>query len=263
MSNVKLKKSELINGRLSILLFWCLLMGALIWAERNAWGRTTLIFRGMLPWLMPVIFGAFALAIILLAVLWKRGLARKEALFSTPFLIYLAAAPFTIAFLPWLAIFFPATQLFGFVLDALFVALIGYFISYILFAKFSPAAGLLAGFSTLCAAVLAGHHQIYIAVNNAYLMIDRYPAEALVAPIVAAVLLILLFTLQILAAKKGADLKKLALLIPFGITALLLLTSAYFRSLIPVAARGWLAFGGIIAIALWLIGRSVYDRIKK
>lgn len=263
MSNAKAKKSELIIGRISILLLWSLLMGVLLWAERHAWGRRNLIFREMLPWLMPILFGVVALLLIGLAILWKKGITRKDKLFSIPYLVYLTAAPFTAVFLPWTAIFFPANQLFGFILDFLFVALVGYCISYPLFAKVAPAAGLLAGFSTLCAAILAGHHQIYISVANAFLDINYYPDERLIASIVAVLLLVLLFILRRCARKNGVPLRKIALLIPFGATALLLLASAFFRWAIPVAARGWLSFGGILALALWLIVRTVYERIKK
>ncbi len=262
MTKPKIKKSDLVNGRLSILLFWSLLMGVLLWAERNAWGRTNLIFRGMLPWLMPIIFGVLALILIGLIVLWKKGITRKDKLFSTPYLVYLTAAAFTAVFLPWPAIFFPAAHLFGIILDFLFVALIGYFISYIFFAKLSPTAGLTAGFTALCAAVLAGHHQIYITVANAFLQIDHYPNEKLIAPIVAIVLLELFIVLQIAAQKKGLSLRKIALLIPFAVSALILLTSAFFRTLIPVAARGWLVLGGIAVLALWLIGYTIGNQIK-
>ena len=262
MSNSKFNKSELFNGRLSVLFFWSLLMAALLWAEREIWGRRpSLIFREMLPWLMPIVFGVFAIVLILLAIFWKKGKTRTDKFFSVPFLVYLTAAPFLAAFLPWSAIFFPADQLFGYILDVLFIGLIGYFIGYIFFATISRAAGLLAGYSTLCAAILAGYHQIYINSGNAFLSIDYYPNEKLAAFAIAVILLAVAFALLIGASKKKLSLKKPAILIPFGVTALIMLTSAFFRSQIPIAAREWLALGGIAALALWLIGRTVYDKM--
>ncbi len=262
MEHQKTRRSEQAAGRISILFFWTLLMGALLWAERAAWGHHDLIFREMMPWLMPTVAGLFVLAVIALILLWRKGGPRAEKFLSVPFLLYLAAAPVPAILLPWSTIFSNTLQFFSISVDMLFIGLIGYFIGYIFYTKLSPASGWLAGFITANAMALIGYHQFYLASMNAFLEIKGYLSPLSASLLFAGILLVLMIAL-LLAMKKELSMSLSALLPPFLATVVLLLGTALFRQQIPVVLHKWLALSGIALEVIWLIVQAILSKLKK
>ncbi|MBQ3085656.1 MAG: hypothetical protein IJC46_09435 [Clostridia bacterium] len=263
MANNKAKKTELIIGRTSILLFWSLALGALLWAERTAWWRSDLIFKGMLPWLMPALAGVFLLLTAAIILLWKKVGAREDRLFSTPYLLYLAAAPIPALLLPWTAIFQDKLQLFSIWISVLFVGLIGYFAVYVIHANHSPAAGRLAAFTALHAMLLVGYHKLYLRGSNAFLEIKGYPNQTLMA-IVATVLTAAIAFLLLRSKKKGCRLTLAALLPTVAVSAIVMIGSALFFAKLPVALRSnWLTLGTIGVEIIWMIVSIVLLKQRK
>ena len=144
MAKKQMNEQETINGRISILFFYSVLMCLFLWAERFARYRYDYVFRKMLPWVMPILLCLCVAGFVWLVLRACRQKDPKEKIFSASFGAYLLAAPIMALLLPLLSYLGAGLQLFKLATEAVFYLLIGYFIAYIVYYKVKPAAGLLA-----------------------------------------------------------------------------------------------------------------------
>ena len=107
------KKGEIRSTRITLMFFQTLLLSLLLWAENSAYYRFDYIFRGMLPWFLPM---ASILSIALLIYLTQCRKRQKDAekprVFSPAFAIILALPLPAIFLFPWLSTFGKGLQLF-------------------------------------------------------------------------------------------------------------------------------------------------------
>ncbi|MBQ7934780.1 MAG: hypothetical protein IJ333_00280 [Clostridia bacterium] len=144
MAKKQMNQQDTLNGRISILFFYSVLMCLFLWAERFAHYRYDYVFRKMLPWVLPVLLCLCVAGLVWLLLKTRRQKDTKEKVFSASFGAYLMVAPTMAVLLPLLSYLGQGVQLFKLATEAVFYLLIGYFIAYTVYYKVKPAAGLLA-----------------------------------------------------------------------------------------------------------------------
>lgn len=253
MAKKHVKQQDIINGRISLLFFGLLLYAGLLWLIRQARYRYDLIFRPMLPWLMPICFGAVAIAFLVLLILWLKG-GRKESgkLISLPFLLSLLIPLMAAFFFPWLTLFANGLQFFRLATEVLFYAALGGFIGYIGSAKCGPAAGWLASAFTLDILALFYFYDRFLSPTSFILNTQEfgYMADWAVALILMGVAALWNLAVLLLTRKAG-ELKGWALLLPAALTLLLLGLTAFIP--FGITPLRCMIFGGIGLIFAWYI----------
>lgn len=265
MAKKELRRSDITNSRITILFFHLLLMGGLLWAERFAQYRYDYIFRGMLPWLLPVLFIAAAVPAVLLTLrICYKGDLRKEKIFSLSFILYLLI-PLLAAFLfPWLSLFGKGLQLFKLAASLVFHGCIGHFLAYISYRLVAPPAGMLAYFITGNALALTYFYQMYLSPASMILnspefgYLTPWGMVALLAGLMIAALAVCLF----MAKRKQFRLRAVALILPAILSLLLMAATLLFPALSSLWVR-ILIFGSIGLEAIWWIGWCIALKFKK
>ncbi len=143
MSKNQKEQKERLNGRISLLFFYTLLMCLVLWGERTARYRYDLIFRKLLPWLLPV-----AAALCVAGLVWCILAARRtksRQVISPAFGAYLLVAPILCFCLPMLSYLGKGLELFKLAVEGCFYLMIGYFVAFLLYHKTAKSVGLLAG----------------------------------------------------------------------------------------------------------------------
>ena len=252
MSRKHAKKIDVINGRISLLFFGLLLFWELLWLERFARYRYDLIFRPMLIWLLPVLFGLAAGAFAFLLVLrLKRGKSETNQLFSISFLLPLPI-PLMAAFLfPWLTLFATGLQFFSLATQLVFYAALGGFAGYIGYYKAAPFAAPLAAVLTLDILSLIYYYERFLSPSFFILNTEEFGyldgwmvGLMLIAAVGLGNLFILLFN------RKGKARLRLSMALPpAGLTILLLAVNILFR--LPLLPIRILIFGGVLFIIAW------------
>lgn len=258
------KNQDTVNGRISILFFGLLLFGGLLWLIRSARYRYDLIFRPMLIWLLPALFGAVAVAFAVMLAVWiKKGRPHSDKLMDLPFFIGLTL-PLMAAFLfPWLTLFLSGLQFFSLATELVFYATLGGYIGYIAYCKLGSVAILPAAGMTLNALTLYYFYSRHLAPSSMFLNTEEYHY---LSSSVTGLLLIALIVLIHLAAglflrKSVQPLPAWTLYAPAGLTVLLLALHAFIElSLLPIRIT---VFGGMALIVLWFILWSLLKKRKK
>ena len=266
MAKRKLKRSEIIATRTSILFFHTLVLCGLLWAENFARYRYDYIFRNMLPWLLPILAAAgVGLLSWLVAGYFRKSDRGETKVLTAPFRIYLALPLPMLFFFPWLTLFGNGLQLFKLSLTLLFYGLLGYFIAFILYHSIKPAASLLT--YALCgnALILTYFYKMYLAPSR-YILLGAeygYLTPWGMAAVLAGILAALTVLCLLLAGNGALRLPKKAVLLPAGLTLLLLVLPLALDSLLSGVAMRVIIFGGIGLQGLWLIGSCAWLKIKK
>ncbi len=264
MSKKHLKKQDIINGRISLLFFCLLLFGGLMWLVRAARYRYDLIFRPMLIWLLPVLFGAAAIAFTVLLILrLRKGRPAEPKLVDLSFFLALTV-PLMAAFLfPWLTLFANGLQFYSLATELVFYATLGGFIGYIGCAKVGNIALLPAVGTTLNILALYYFYARHLSPTSFFLNTEEFHyldgwvigllLIALVAVAHLAALLLLKKTVKALPAW--------SLLLPAGLTAALLAVHSFIElSILPVRIT---VFGGMGLIGVWYVAWCVLKKRKK
>lgn len=264
MASKHTKHQDTVNGRISILFFALLLFGGLLWLIRSARYRYDLIFRPMLIWLLPALFGVIAVAFgILLAVWIKKGRPYSDKLVDLPFFIGLTV-PLMAAFLcPWLTLFLNGLQFFSLATELVFYAALGGYIGYVAYCKLGSTAILPASAMTLNALTLYYFYSRHLAPSSMFLNTEEYHY---LTGQTTGLLLIALIVLTHLAA--GLFLRKSVKMLPAwtfyapaGLTIILLALHAFIElSLLPIRIT---VFGGMGLMVLWFILWSLLKKRKK
>ncbi len=264
MSTKHTKKADIINGRISLLFFYLLIFAGLLWAERFARYRYDLIFRPMLIWLLPALFGAAAIAFIALLVLWIKGGKKDNGKLFSPGFLLLLPIPLMAGFLlPWLTLFLNGLQFFRLATELIFYATLGGYIGYI-------------GYYTVGSSALAAAAVFTWDILSLFYFYDRFlsPASMILntedfgymdAPL-AAILLIVAVAAGNLAAlpfrkKCNPKLPASAILLPAGLTVLTLGVNGFFH--LPLLAVRLMIFGSIGLIILFYIVLNILKKRKK
>ena len=264
MANRTLKKSELVNSRITLLFFYTLLLGGVLWAENFARYHYDYIFRAMLPWLLPAL-AALSIALVVFLLLNYAKVPKENAVFSDSFLIYMAA-PLPLLFLvPWLSMFGKGFHLFKLSVLMLLCGLVGYFISYILYHKIRPAASLLC-WSLLANGLALGYfYRMYLS-SARYILngaeFGYLPAWAMALILCALLIIVMLFCIM-LGNFKQFRLAKYTLIVPVVFSALLFLATVLLDSLLSCLWLRILIFGGIGLQVLWLMLQCLIIKMKK
>lgn len=262
MAKHSAKKNEIRSSRLTLSFFHCLLLCGLLWLENFAYYRFDYIFRGMLPWILPI---AFLLSSALLVVLLR--FKRKDEtpkVFSKGYLTYLALPLPALFLFPWLASFGKGLQLYKIAVILLLIGVIAYFIGFLLYQLIRPAAVLLCSVITANAMALTYFYRMYLSPARYILNAEEFgylPAWA------AALILCGILGIFLLGALYFNHLKhwvqKPLLVAPTAFTALLLLFTTVAD---PWLSGSWiriLLFGGIGLMVLCLILHCVWLCLKK
>ncbi len=141
MAKNNIQKIDTLNGRISLLFFFELLMCLFLWAERTARYRYDLIFRQMLPWLLPILLLAAVGGFVYL--ICKKG-AEREKLLSPSFGAYLLVMPILGIALPLLSYLGSGLETFKLATESAFYLLIGHFVAYVVSTLIKPSLGVLA-----------------------------------------------------------------------------------------------------------------------
>ena len=144
MAKKQINQKDILNGRISILFFFELLMCLFLWAERMANSRYDLIFRQMLPWVLPVLLGLCAGGFVWLVLKARKKKDTMETLFSPAFGAYLLVMPILGIALPLLSYTGTGLQLFKLATESAFYLLIGHFAAYLAYYLSRPSMGSLA-----------------------------------------------------------------------------------------------------------------------
>lgn len=252
MSNHHTSKQNEINGRISLLLFHCILMGLFLWAERVARYRYDYVFRKMLPWILPVLL-LLALGGMVVCILAARRKKERNRLFSPAFGAYLLAAPVLATALPLLSYAGAGLQMFKLAVESASYLLIGYFLCYILYYKVKPAAAILCGLLTAEVALTVFYYEMQLSASTGIL---NAPEFGYLTPLGNA-----LVNLAILGGMSGAvlllgkvdrfKLKKLDVLVPLILAAVYMLV----HLIVPFAfdVRRILLWCYVGLNALWLV----------
>ncbi len=266
MAKRELKKTEIITTRISILFFHTLALCGLLWAENFARYRYDYIFRNMLPWLLPILAAAgMALLAYLTVCYFRKGRAAEKKVLSPSFGIYLALPLPALFFFPWLTHFGEGLQLFKLALSLVFYGLVGYFIAFILYHNIKPAAALLTFSITGNALLLTYFYKMYLAPSR-YILLGAeygYLTPWGMAALLAGILIALTVLCVLLAGNGALRLPKSAVLLPAGLTLLLLILPLALDSLLSGVLMRSLIFGGIGLQGLWLAMVCVWLKIKK
>lgn len=258
------KKGEIRNTRTSLMFFHTLLLSLLLWAENTAYYRFDYIFRGMLPWFLPI---ASALSIALLV--WLILLSKKEPeqpkVFAPKFLTLLALPLPALFFFPWIASFGKGLQLFKMAIILVFLGVVAYFIGYLLYHLLRPAAALLCGAIAANALALTYFYRMYLSPARYILNAAEFGYLPIwgAALVLCGILGVLLLVALYINRAKLLKLAKPVLVAPTGLTALLLMGLTIAD---PWLSGLWiriLLFGGIGLMVLWLIIQCVFLSMKK
>lgn len=266
MAKRELKKNEIIATRISLLFFHTLALCGLLWVENFARYRYDYVFRNMLPWLLPVLAAAgLALVVYLILQYFRQKERADKKVLSASFRIYLALPLPLLFFCPWLTLFGNGLQLFKLALSLLFYGLLGYFIAYILYRNIKPSAALLTYAVTGNALILTYFYKMYLAPSRYILLGMEY---GYMTPwgmaILLSVLLAALTALFLLLERNSTlRLPKAALLLPAGLTLVLLLLPLALDTLLSGVAMRAIIFGGIGLQGLWLAGTCLWIKLKK
>lgn len=260
------KKNEIRSSQITLLFFHTLLLGALLWAENFAYYRFDYIFRGMLPWVLPI---ASVLSIALLIFLAQRCKRQKEAetprVFSPAFAVFLALPLPAIFLFPWLSAFGKGLQLFKLSVLLLALGVLAYFIGYLLYQLIRPAAALLCGSIAANALALTYFYRMYLSPSRYILNAAEFgylPGWA-VALILCGILGILLLAALYINRTKAYALAKPVLVVPAGFAALILLATTIADPWLSGLTIRILIFGGIGLMVGWLIFNCVVLKLKK
>jgi hypothetical protein len=132
MAKKHVKKQDVINGRISLLFFWLVLLAGILWLERFARYRYDLILRHWLPWLLPALTVAAAGTFAFLLIRWiKKGKPCTDRLFSPSFVMLFPATLAIAFFLPWIMDFIPGWQFFRLGCELALFGFVGGYIGYI------------------------------------------------------------------------------------------------------------------------------------
>lgn len=254
MAKKDFKYQDIINGRISLLFFMLLALAGLLWAERFARYRYDYIFRQMLPWLLPVLFGISAAAFGLLLFLWlKNGRKKGNRLFSLSFVLCLLA-PFPAAFLfPWLTLFANGLQFFRLATELVLYAAVGYFTGYVGYYKAGPAAAPAAGLITLNILCLYYYYERCLSPSTFILntaefgYLPNWALALICAGIMAAGTLFALLLNRRCSAPAGA----VCLIAPSAFSLILIGVGSI--PALPILAVRILIFGGIGLLAVWYL----------
>ncbi len=260
------KKGEIRSTRITLMFFQTLLLSLLLWAENSAYYRFDYIFRGMLPWFLPM---ASILSIALLIYLTQYRKRQKDAekpqVFSPAFAIILALPLPAIFLFPWLSTFGKGLQLFKLSVLLVFWGVMAYFIGYLLYQLIRPAAALLCGSIAANALALTYFYRMYLSPSRYILNAEEFgylPGWA-VALILCGILGILLLVALYISRAKTYALAKPILIAPAGFTVLILLFTTIAD---PWLSGQWiriLIFGGIGLMIGWLIFHCILFKLKK
>lgn len=252
MSNKHIKKQDIVNGRISLLFFGLLLFGGVLWLIRTARYRYDLIFRSMLIWLLPVLFGCAAIAFTVSLILWlKNGKKKNEKLMDLPLLMGLTI-PLMAAFLfPWLTLFLNGLQFFRLATELVFYAALGAYIGYIAYTRLDTQAIFPAASSTLLILALYYFYDRYLAPSSLILNTAEF---GYLDGWVVALLLMAFIALTHLGAllffrKTIEKLPTWMFLLPAGLTLVILTVTAFIP--LPLLAVRITVFGGMGLIAVW------------
>lgn len=264
MTTKHTKKTDIINARISLLFFYLLLFAGVLWLERFARYRYDLIFRPMLIWLLPALFGVAAIAFTVLLILWiKKGKTDSNKVFSLPFLLLLPI-PLMVGFLaPWLTLFTTGLQFYRLATEVVFYAALGGYIGYIGYYKVGSSALVAAEVYTLDILALFYYYDRFLSPSSFILNTDEFgylDGWVVALILMAAVLAGNLIALP-LSAKTAPKLHPLALLLPGGLALLLLAVNGFFA--LPLLAVRIMIFGSITLIAAWFILWCVLKKRKK
>lgn len=260
------KKGEIRSTRITLMFFQTLLLSLLLWAENSAYYRFDYIFRGMLPWFLPI---ASILSITLLIFLVQRCKRQKgnepTQVFSPAFKVLLALPLPAIFLFPWLSDFGKGLQLFKLSVLLVFLGVVAYFIGYLLYHWIRPAAALLCGSIAANALALTYFYRMYLAPSRYILNAAEFgylPIWA-TALILCGILGILLLVALYINRRKTFTLAKPILVAPAGFTLLILLFTTIAD---PWLSGTWiriLIFGGIGLMVGWLIFNCILFKLKK
>lgn len=260
------KKGEIRSSRISLMFFHTLLLSLLLWLENFAYYRFDYIFRGMLPWLLPIATVLSVGLLIFLALRYKKQIPTEQLrVFSPAFAVLLALPLPALFFVPWLSTFGKGLQLFKLAVLLLFLSVLAYFIGYLLYQLVRPSTALLCGSITANTLALTYFYRMYLSPSRYILHAAEFgylPAWA-VALILCWILGSLLLVALYINRTKTYGLAKSIFVAPAGFTALLLLFTTIAD---PWLSGLWiriLIFGSIGLQILWLIINCVLLKIKR
>ncbi len=263
MDNQPKTDKVLFSSRASLLFFWCLLMIPLIYAERFARYRYDYIFRGMLPWLMPLLIALFcALFAFLLIRWWRKGRPQEQQIFSTPFILYLLAAPLLALLFPYLVLNALGLNVFKLVTDLVLFSFFGYFAAYLLYYIVKPSMAALAVLVTLCGALTGFYFRFYFSASSPMLTTNEYhylPAWS-AALILGGILLALLLLWRLLPRFRALSRFRLSFLQTLLPPALSLIFLSLALFWLPGIVLSGLFFGQLALQILWL---ALFVALKK
>ncbi len=258
------KKAEIRSSRITLMFFQTLLLSLLLWAENFAYYRFDYIFRGMLPWFLPIAV-ALSSALLVYLILRCKKKAEQKQVFTPDFLVLLALPLPALFLFPWLSTFGKGLQLFKLSILLVFLGVLAYFIGYLLYHLIRPAAALLCGVITANALALTYFYRMYLSPSRYILNAAEFgylPIWA-AALILCGILGILLLVALYIGRAKPYAIAKPWLVAPAGFTALLLLGLTIADPWLSGTMIRILIFGGIGLQLLWLILNCVLLKLKK
>lgn len=258
------KKGEIRNSRISLMFFQTLLLSLLLWAENFAYYRFDYIFRGMLPWFLPIAVALSTALLVYLILRCKKKVEPKQV-FTPEFLVLLVLPLPAIFFFPWLSSFGKGLQLFKMAIILVFLGVLAYFIGYLLYHLIRPAAALLCGVVTANALALTYFYRMYLSPARYILNAAEFGYLPIwgAALILCGILGILLLIALYINRRKPFTLAKPVLVGPAGLTALLLIGLTIADPWLSGSVIRILIFGGIGLMILWLILQCVFLSMKK
>ncbi|MBR6793317.1 MAG: hypothetical protein IKM48_03030 [Clostridia bacterium] len=258
------KNQDTVNGRISILFFGLLLFGGLLWLIRSARYRYDLIFRPMLIWLLPALFGAVAIVFgVLLAVWIRKGRPRSDKLVDLPLLIGLTVPLMAAFLLPWLTLFLNGLQFFSLATELVFYAALGGYIGYIAYCKLGSVVILPAAGMTLNVLTLYYFYSRHLSPTSMFLNTEEYHylSGQATGLLLIALLLLTHVAAGLLLRKSVKALPAWAFYAPAGLTVILLALHAFIElAILPIRIT---VFGGMGLIVLWFILWSLLKKRKK
>lgn len=266
MAKHSFKKNEIVSTRITLMFFQTLLLSALLWAENFAYYRFDYIFRGMLPWFLPI---ASFLSIALLIFLARRCKRQQEAetprVFSPAFAVILSLPLPAIFLFPWLSTFGKGLQLFKLSIILVLLGVLSYFIGYLLYQLIRPAAALLCGAVVANSLALTYFYRMYLSPSRYILNAVEFgylPGWA-TALILCGILGILLLVALYINHTKSYAMARPTLVIPAGFTLLLLLGTTIADPWLSGPIIRILIFGGIGLMVVWLMIHCILLKLKK
>ena len=272
MANKHAKKQDVINGRISLLFFWLVVLAGILWLERFSRYRYDLILRHWLPWLLPLLTVAAAGCFAFLLIRWiKKGKPCTDRLFTPTFVMLFPATLAIAFFLPWVMDFIPGWQFFRLGCELALFGFIGGYIGYISHCFVGRIAIPMA--AALTADVLVLYYTYKRFLSPGSFILNTAEFGYLTAEGAAALLLIAAGAVTLLALlagrKEPKGLKTWTLLLPWLLTVAALAVPVYlpvvlgwFNVADPFginAVRG-MVFGSLGAVSFWFILWSVLKK---